>query len=283
MPARSISTGAITFGLVTVPIRVYPAIAGAAGVSFHLLHAKDNVRLRQQYVCPEDGEVVPRSEMVKGYEYAKGRYVVFSDKELKTLDQQATQGIEISEFLPQDAVDAVYYERSYYLGPDKGGDKAFALLAEAMKAMELVALARYAARGKDYLVLLRPFEGRMLMHQLYHADEIRPVAEVPAAARQVGASELKLARQLVEQITSRTFEPERYDDEVRQRVKKLIQQKVKGKDIGAAAPAAPRSGKVVDLMEALKASLGQKKGGQKAAASKRAPRAASRTRTRKAS
>jgi len=283
MAARSISTGAITFGLVTVPIRVYPAIAGSAGISFHLLHAKDNVRLRQQYVCPEDGEVVPRSEMVKGYEYAKGRYVVFSDKELKALDQQATQGIEISEFLPQDAVDAVYYERSYYLGPDKGGDKAFALLAEAMKTMELVALARYAARGKDYLVLLRAFEGRMLMHQLYHADEIRPVDEVPAAPRQVGASELKLARQLVEQITSRTFAPERYDDEVRQRVKKLIQQKVKGKDLGAAAPAAPRSAKVVDLMEALKASLGRQKSGTKAAASKRAPRAAARTRARKAS
>ena len=254
-----------------------------SGLELQWLHAKDHVRLRQQYVCPEDGEVVPRSEMVKGYEYAKGRYVVFSDKELKALDQQATQGIEISEFLPQDAVDAVYYERSYYLGPDKGGDKAFALLAEAMKTMELVALARYAARGKDYLVLLRAFEGRMLRHQLYPADEIRPVAEVPAPPRQVGASELKLARQLVEQITSRTFAPGRYDDEVRQRVKKLIQQKVKGKDLGAAAPAAPRSAKVVDLMEALKASLDRQKSGAKAAASKRAPRAAARTRARKAS
>jgi DNA end-binding protein Ku len=281
MPARSISTGAITFGLVTVPIRVYPAITGSAGISFHLLHATDKVRLRQQYVCPEDGEVVPRSEMVKGYEYAKGRYAVFSEKELKALDQQATQGIEITEFLPQDAVDAVYYERSYYLGPDKGGDKAFALLSEAMKAMELVALARYAARGKDYLVLLRPFEGRMVMHQLYHSDEIRSVSEVPAAPRQANASELKLARQLVEQITTSTFAPERYEDEVRKRVKKLIQQKVKGKDIGEAAPAAPRSAKVVDLMEALKASLGQKKkAAGSAAASKRAPRAAARARTR---
>src|SRR5215813_1689590 len=147
MAARSISTGAITFGLVTVPVRIYPAISDAAGTSFHLLHAKDDVRLRQQFVCHVVGEVVPRSEMVKGYEYAKGRYVVFSDKELKALDQQATQGIEITEFLPQDAVDPIYYERSYYLGPDKGGDKAFALLGEAMKAMELVALARYAARG----------------------------------------------------------------------------------------------------------------------------------------
>lgn len=285
MPARSISTGAITFGLVTVPVRVYPAISGSAGVSFHLLHAKDDVRLRQQYVCPEDGEVVPRREMVKGYEYAKGRYVVFSDEELKALDQQATQGIEITEFLPQAAVDPVYYERAYYLGPDKGGDKAFALLGEAMKVMELAALARYAARGKDYLVLLRPFEGRLAMHQLYHSDEIRPVSEVPAAPRQVNAAELKLARQLVEQIASRTFAPERYEDEVRRRVRKLIQQKVKGKDIVAPAPAPQRSGKVVDLMAALKASLGQKKGGRaEASAPKRSrPAAASRTRVRTAS
>src|SRR5215813_5688539 len=114
MAARSISTGAITFGLVTVPVRIYPAISDAAGISFHLLHAKDDVRLRQQYVCPEDGEVVPRSEMVKGYEYAKDRYVVFTDEELKAVDEQATQGIEIGEFVAQDAVDAVYYERAYF-------------------------------------------------------------------------------------------------------------------------------------------------------------------------
>jgi len=278
MAARSISTGAITFGLVTVPVRVYPALSGSAGISFHLLHATDHERLRQQYVCPKDGEVVPRSEMVKGYEYAKGHYAVFSDKELKALDQQATQGIEITEFVPQDAVDPVYYERSYYLGPDKGGDKAFALLGAAMTAMELVALARYAARGKDYLVLLRPYDGRMVMHQLYHSDEIREVAEVPAASRPANPAELKLARQLVEQITSTRFQPERYEDEVRARVKKLIQQKVKGKDISAAAPAPARGGKVMDLMEALKASLERK--GKAAARSAAAGRA---TRRRKAS
>jgi DNA end-binding protein Ku len=257
MAARSISTGAITFGLVTVPVRIYPAIVSSAGISFHLLHEKDNVRLKQQYVCPEDGEVVPRSEMVKGYEYAKGRYVVFSNEELKALDEQATQGIEITEFVPQDAVDPVYYERSYYVGPDKGGDKAFALLGESMKDMKLVATARYAARGKDYLVLLRPFEGRMVMHQLYHTDEIRPAADVPAARRNPAAAELKLARQLIEQITHDEFRPENYEDEVRKRVKKLIQDKVKGKDITEARPQPARGAKVVDLMEALKASLGQ--------------------------
>ena len=280
MAARSISTGAITFGLVTVPVRIYPAITSAAGISFHLLHAKDNARLKQQYVCPVDGEVVPRADTVKGYEYAKGRYAVFTNEELKALDEQATQGIEITEFVPQDAVDPVYYERSYYVGPDKGGDKAFALLGESMKAMKLVATARYAARGKDYLVLLRPFEGRMVMHQLYHSDEIRPAADVPAAERDPGAGELKLARQLIEQITADAFEPEKYEDEVRKRVKQLIQQKVKGKDITEGRPQPARGGKVVDLMEALKASLGQQ-GRKRAPVAARAakPRTGARSRS----
>jgi DNA end-binding protein Ku len=258
MAARSISTGAITFGLVTVPVRVYPAVSASAGIGFHLLHARDNVRLKQQYVCPEDGEVVPRSEMVKGYEYARDRYVAFTDEELKALDEQATQGIEIKEFVSQEAVDAVYYERAYFVGPDKGGDKAFALLSESMVQMKLVAVARYAARGKDYLVLLRPSEGRMVMHQLYHSDEIREISEVPAARRETGAGELRLARQLIEQITSDRFEPEKYEDEVRKRVKRLIQQKVQGKDITREKPEKGRGPKVIDLMDALKASLEQK-------------------------
>jgi DNA end-binding protein Ku len=281
MAARSISTGAITFGLVTVPVRVYPAVTSSAGISFHLLHARDKVRLKQQYVCPEDEEVVPRSEMVKGYEYAKDRYVVFTDEELKALDQQATQGIEIAEFVARDAVDPVYYERPYYLGPDKGGDKAFALLSEAMKEMELAALARYSARGKDYLVLLRPFEDRMVMHQLYHSDEVREVSEVPAARREAGAGELRLARQLIEQIKSDRFAPEKYEDEVRKRIKKLIEQKVQGKDITRAKPAAERGAKVVDLMEALKASLEQK-GRRRAPVAARRSTARGKPRTRKA-
>jgi DNA end-binding protein Ku len=203
---------------------------------------------------------------------------VFSSEELKALDEQATQGIEITEFLPHGVVDPVFYERAYYLGPDKGGDKAFALLSDAMKEMELVALARYAARGKDYLVLLRPFEGRMVMHQLYHSDEIRPAADVPAARRQVAEAELRLARQLIEQITAPAFEPDKYEDEVRKRVKALIQQKVKGKDITVGRPAAARGEKVVDLMEALKASLGRH-GRKRAPLAARRPRTAARSRS----
>jgi DNA end-binding protein Ku len=260
MAARSISTATISFGLVTVPVRVYPATRLSAGLSFNMLHAKDKVRLKQQYVCPKDDEVVPRSEMVKGYEYAKGKYIVFTNDELKALDEQATHGIEITEFLPADAVDPVYFEKTYYLGPDKGGEKAFGLLAEAMEEAERVALAQYAARGKSYLVLLRSTGGRLVMQQLYHSDEVRDASEVPGSSRQNREAEVKLARQLIDQISEEKFRPEKYEDVVRKRIDKLIHQKLKGKDITEAAPAERPKGEVIDLMEALKASLGKKKG-----------------------
>ena len=270
MAARSIATASISFGLVTVPVRIYPAVRAAAGLSFHLLHAKDDVRLKQQYVCPKDDEVVPRSEMVKGFEYKKDRYVVFTDEELKALDEQATSGIEITEFLPRDAVDPVYLERTYYLGPDKGGEKGYGLLAQAMAQIEEVALARYAARGKSYLVLVRSTGDHLFMHQLYHSDEVRDLGEVPVPARRSSEAEVKLARQLIEQITVEAFHPEKYEDEVRKRVEKLIQQKLKGKDITVHKAEERPPAEVVDLMEALKASLARKGAG----ARKAAPRAA---------
>jgi DNA end-binding protein Ku len=258
MAARSIATASISFGLVTVPIRIYPATRASAGLSFHLLHEKDHARLKQQYVCEKDGEVVTRSEMVKGYEFAKGRYVTFTNEELKALDEKATNGIEIAEFVPEGAVDPVYFERSYYLGPDKSGAKAFSLLARAMEETGLLAVAKYAARGKDYLVLLRPSRGRMEMIQLYNEDEVRPSSEVPVeAARAATAAEVKLATRLIESIASKKFEPGKYGDEVRRRIQKLIQAKVQGKDIAAPAPQ-KRKAEVVDLMEALQASLARK-------------------------
>lgn len=258
MAARSIATASISFGLVTVPIRIYPATRASAGLSFHLLHEKDHARLKQQYVCEKDGEVVPRSEMVKGYEFAKGRYVTFTNEELKALDEKATNGIEIAEFVPEGAVDPVYHERSYYLGPDKSGARAFSLLARAMEETGLLAVAKYAARGKDYLVLLRPSRGRMEMIQLYNEDEVRPPSEVPVeAARAATAAEVKLATRLIESIASKEFEPGKYGDEVRRRIQKLIQAKVQGKDIAAPAPQ-KRKAEVVDLMEALQASLARK-------------------------
>jgi DNA end-binding protein Ku len=257
MAARSIATASISFGLVTVPVRIYPATRASAGLSFHLLHEKDHARLKQQYVCEKDGQVVPRSEMVKGYEFAKGRYVIFTNEELKALDEKATNGIEIAEFVPEGAVDPVYFERSYYLGPDKNGAKAFSLLGRAMQETALLAVAKYAARGKDYLVLLRPSGERLEMIQLYNEDEVRPSSEVPVETRSATAGEVKLATRLIESIASKEFDPGKYGDEVRRRIQKLIQAKVQGKDITAPVPQ-KRKAEVVDLMEALQASLARK-------------------------
>ena len=272
MPARSIATATISFGLVTVPVRVYPATRPSAGLSFHLLHKKDGVRLKQQYVCPKDEEVVPRSEMVKGFEFRKNKYVVFSGDELKALDEQATHGIEITEFLPSDAVDPVYYEKAYFLGPDKGGEKAYSLLADAMAGIDKVALAQYAVRGKSYLVLLRSTGDRLVMQQLYHADEVRDVDEVPGAHRSSKEAEVKLARQLIDQIAEEKFRPEKYGDVVRQRIEKLIQRKVKGEDITEAPEETRPRAEVIDLMAALKASLASRAPARKVAASRAAAR-----------
>ncbi len=254
MAARSMASSTITFGLVAVPVQLYPATRASAGLSFHLLHAKDGVRLRQQLVCPKDDAVVARTEAVKGYEYAKDSFVVLTDAELKALDQKASAGIEVAEFVPSSAITPLYVERSYYLGPGKGGERAFSLFVAALQEEDLLAIAQYAARGKDYLVALRPYEGRLLMHQLYHADEVRPVEDVKAPAAEAKPAELKLARELVARLTTERFAPERYEDEVRKRIRALIDRKVEGGEIRT-APEATAPARVVDLMEALKASL----------------------------
>jgi DNA end-binding protein Ku len=274
-------TAAISFGLVTVPVRIYPAVRSSAGLSFHLLHAKDGSRLKQQYLCAKEGVVVARDDMIKGYEYAKDRYVTFSDEELKALDQKATQGIEIAEFVPADTVDPIYFERPYYLGPGKGGEKAYGLLVQAMEQHGVYAVARRAARGKDYLVVLRPDDGRLVMEQLYHSDEVRPLAEIPVERPTIRDAEMKLAGQLIEQITSARFRPEQYEDEVRKRIEKLIAKKVEGEDIVAAPEERPRA-QVVDLMEALKASLAQGKGGKAARPASRPAERVQRTAARAA-
>lgn len=255
MAARSIDTGIITFGLVSIPIRIYPATRAGGGISFHLVHEKDGERLKQQYVCPKDGEVVPRSEMAKGFEVSRGRYVLFSNEELKALEEKASEGIEIAEFVPTSAVDPVYFERTYYLGPDAGGEKAYALLAKGMEETGRAALARYVARGKDYLVLIRAFDGRLVMQQLYHSDEVRDVSEVPIPKASASPNEVRLATQLIEHIAAEEFHPERFEDQVRKRVKQWIDKKARGEDITEAKPARKKEGEVIDLMEALKASL----------------------------
>lgn len=254
MSARPFASGTISFGLVTIPVKLYSTGETASGIQLNMLHRKCGTRLKQQYVCPTDDQVVGRDEMIKGYEYAKGQYVLFSDEELKALTPEPTNAIEITEFVPAEEVDPVYFEKSTYLGPDKGGDKPYRLLSQAMRQTGRAAVARYAARGKDYLVLLRPYDEGLIMQQLRYADEIRSFSEVPVAASEVKEPELRLATQLIEQIAADEFHPEAYEDSVRKRTRALIEQKVQGQEIQAAPPQAPKA-QIIDLMEALKASL----------------------------
>jgi DNA end-binding protein Ku len=244
----------ISFGLVTIPVKLYSTGESAAGIQFNMLHKKCRSRLRQQYVCPTDNEVVGRDEMVKGYEYSKGQYVLFTEDELKALTPEPTNAVEIREFVPLEQVDPVYYEKSYYLGPDKGGDRPYRLLSEAMRQTGRAALARYVARGKDQLVLLRPYDGGLIMQQLRYSDELRPFSEVPLGTAEIKEPELRLAVQLIDQIATDNFHPEEYEDAQRMAVRSLIERKVQGEEITAAPVEAPKA-QIIDLMEALKASL----------------------------
>ncbi|HEV3030487.1 MAG TPA: Ku protein [Polyangia bacterium] len=255
--ARAIAGATISFGLVSIPVKLYSATQASAGVSFHLLHGKCGSRVKQQYICPRDNELVARDEMVKGYEISKDQYVTFTPEELKALEERATETIDIAQFVPVSSIDPVYFDKPYYLSAEKGGEKAYMLLTAAMRESGRAALARYAARGKQYLVMVRPTTekpGGLVLQQLLYADEVRPLAEVPLPDGEVREPELKLARQLIDQIASETFEPTLYHDDVRERIQADIQRKMQGQDIATSVPE-PQPARIIDLMEALKASL----------------------------
>jgi DNA end-binding protein Ku len=279
MAARPIGTGTISFGMVSIPIRLFSASESKAAVSFHLLHAKCSTRLKQQYICPKDNnEIVPRDQMVKGYEFSKDQYVTFTPEELKAMEEEAQKAITIEEFVPASQVDPIYFDGAYYLGPEKGAERAYHLLSEAMKQTGRSALAKWAARGKQYLVLIRPVKNGLVMQQLLYADEVRTFDEVPIGDAQLKEGELKLAVQLVEQIATDEFHPEHYEDDVRKRYHEAIQRKVEGQEI-TAAPEQPRA-QIIDLMEALKASLaGKSKSGEATPAAGRTPEAEAATGT----
>jgi DNA end-binding protein Ku len=254
MPPHAIGSGTISFGLVSIPIKMYTA-ASSAGVSFNMLHAKCGSRLRQQMVCPTCNEVVDRASTVRGYEFAKDQYVRLSEDELKGLEGEASKTIDIAEFVPLEKVDPIYFEKTYYLGPDKGGEKPYRLLADALAKSEQVALAKFVMRGKESLVLIRAAQGGLMLHTMYFADEVRSFAEIDRGqSARIKEGELDLAVRLIEGLAAEEFRPDQYADEYRQRVLDVIQRKVEGREVTAAAPAPPRP-QVIDLMDALKASL----------------------------
>ena len=253
---RSIGSLTVSFGLVAIPVKQYTATQSAGKITFHMLHAKDGSRLKQQYICVKEGAVVERDEMVKGYEFAKDQYVMFSPEELKALEEASTQSIDVTEFVPVTSIDPIYFERTYYLAPDKGGSKPYALFTKALEDSGRVAVGHWAARGQSHIVALRPVNGVLVMQQLLFANEIRPPTEVEVPKVEVRDAELKLARQLIEQQSSKVFDPTAYTDEVRARIEAAIQKKVEGEEIAVSeAPVTETSGKVIDLMSALRASL----------------------------
>ena len=269
MAARAISSATISFGLVSIPVKLYTTTESSGQISFNMLH-ECGTRVKQQYWCPKDEKVVPREEIVKGYEFGKGKYVTFTPEELKALEAEASEMIEIKEFLPLDQVDPLHFERAYYLGPDKGGDKPYTLLSAAMERTGRCAIASWAARGKQYLVLLRPFQRGLILEQLRYADELRKFEDVQRIEASVSDAELSLAEKLIEQIAVDEFEPAKYEDAVKKRLEQVIAQKVQGEEVTFTEAPEPQ-GKIIDLMDALRASL---ETGDKAPARKGPKRAA---------
>jgi len=253
---RPLQSASLSFGLVNIPVKLYTA-ARDKSVSFHLLHEKDGSRIREQIICIAEDKAVSRKELVKGYEVSRGKYVEITEKELDALEAEANRNLEIQEFVPADAVDPVYFKKTYYLGPDKGGDKPYVLLAQAMLRERQAAIAQLVQRGKEQLVMIRPVSGDTLMvHVLYYRDEVRAFEAVPTG--KASAKELELAVQLIHHLASKKWDPSKYRDTYRERVTALIKKKEQGEKIVVPKPGRARE-KVLDLTAALKRSLAASK------------------------
>jgi DNA end-binding protein Ku len=273
MAARAISSGTISFGLVSIPVKVYTA-ASSQTLRFNMLDAQHRQRLKQQYVSARSGEVVERSQTVRGYEYAKDQYVVLTDEELKALETRSDGTIAIEQFVPIEKVDPIYFEKTSFLGPDKGGQKAYRLLAQALKDKGRVAIGRWNARGRQELVLLRPYGVGLALHALYYADELRSIEDVEIdLSIELSDAELNLAGQLIDQLSAEAFDPRKYEDEYRKSVIAAIDRKVAGEEIVSVEPGEKRE-QIIDLVAALKKSLAER--GADAAPAERVRKAAAR-------
>jgi DNA end-binding protein Ku len=283
MAARSIASLTVSFGLVSIPVKLYSATEASKAISFNMLHKTCGSRLKQQYLCIKEEIPVAREDMVKGFEFAKDQYVIFSPDELKAMEEAGTHMAEITEFVPLESVDPVYFDKAYYLAPDKGGAKPYALLTRALRESERCALGRWAARGKQYIVMIRPVEDGLVMQQLLYAEEVRSIKEIEIPETPVKDAELKLAKQLIDAQASDTFDPASYTDEVAARIRAAVEKKVEGQEITMAEAPETGSAQVIDLMEALRASLDRKsaKPAKKAAVAAEAPAPSAAAQSRK--
>lgn len=261
MAARSTGSGTISFGLVSIPIKLYTATS-AKSIGFNLLHGKCGSRVKQQYICPVDNEIVERKDMVKGFEYVRDSYVRFSDEEIKALEAERTDSLDLIEFVPLDTVDLIQVEKTYYLGPDKGGERAYRLLSESLERSQKVAVGRFSTRGKDNLVIVRPYKQGLLLHEVFYADEVRSFDDVDTGgAFEFKPIEKQLADKLIQELSVKTFEPSKYSDQYAARVMGAVEQKVAGEEV-IVSKEAPKA-QIIDLLEALKRSVASAKGGAK--------------------
>jgi DNA end-binding protein Ku len=271
MAARATGSGVISFGMVSIPIKLYSSVDSSKAIRFNMLR-KDGARLKQQYVAATDGELVEREDRVKGYEFAKGQYVLFTNDEVKAMDAKSTGEINITEFVPSDQVTALFVEKANFLGPDKGAARSYHLLAEAMRKTGKSALAKHAARGISYLVMIHPLDDGLIMVQLRYQEELRSFADVEIPDAEIQPAELDLAIQLIEQVASEEFHPENYVDKIRHHMLDVIDKKINGQDI-VVAQEEQEEAKIIDIMEALKASLASNESSSKPkrAAKKKTP------------
>jgi len=255
---RAHTSGTITFGLVAIPVKVYLAACDDQGITFNMLAKKTGNRLKQKYVDAATGDEVTRDETIKGYEHSRGQFVTFTADELKALELATTKAIEITEFVDESTIHTLHIEKSYYLGPDKGGDKGYSLLSDAMTQRGKVALAQWVHHGKGHLVVIRPYRGGLLLQDLWYANEIRDFSQIEVAAVQITDAERKLAGQLIDALTSGGFEPDKYEDEYAAKLAEAVQAKVAGQEIVIPHDAEPTTNSV-DLFAALKSTLEQAK------------------------
>lgn len=259
MAARSIASLTLSFGLVSIPVKLYSATDSAAGVGFHLL-TPDGGRVKQQYVSEASGEVVARSDMKKGYEFEKGQFVVFEPDELKALEESASHVVEIVSFVPEQSVDPLFYDKAYFIAPDKRGGKPYCLLQQALRESARCALAKWSYKGRTRIVQVRAAEDGMVFQQLLFADEVRALSELHIEHVAVSKNELQLALQIIEQVSDDAYDPAAYEDDEKKRILEAIDRKIAGKQIvSPQEPTEESGGQVIDLMEALRASLNANK------------------------
>ena len=253
--ASTVWKGHLTFGLVSFPVRLYSAARGET-VSFNLLHEADHSRIKQMTFCQAEDKPVPRSELVKGYEYEKDRYVVIDEEDIKKVAPKTAKVMEIQEFVKADDVDPIFLESSYYMAPDEGGQKPYALLFEALRQSKYYGVAKVSMHNREHVVILRPAQKGILLHTMFYVDEVRRVDEFHTDTSLVRDRELDMAKMLIESLADE-FQPEKYHDTYRENLQKMIEAKIEGKKV--VETPAPKIAPVVDIMEALRRSLAEKK------------------------